>query len=190
MDTVEVGYPAETLGRLPGMDVFIVADDPDLIGIPGVRRDIMIIVAPEMTVFEQDPIHGSVFEQLLAALSDPGKVFFVHHFVALDIKQPVARTGFFGDVRLMGMFHPAGVFVQVPYRMDDPDLAGVDAPDLLERFVVRIAVADGYDEFVTNGEDRQDRLPDGIIEFGGITHHSKSADSHGPVFVILLYSFY
>lgn len=105
----------------------------------------------------------------------------MHHFVALDIKKPVARTVGLGDVGLVGMFHPPGVFVQVPHRVDDPDLAGIDASDLLERFVVRIAVADRYDELVTNREDGRDRLPNGIIELGGITHHSKSADSHGPV---------
>ena len=60
VDTVELGYPAERLGRLPGVDIFIVSDDPDLIGIPGVGGDIVIVVAPEMAVFEKDAFDGFV----------------------------------------------------------------------------------------------------------------------------------
>jgi hypothetical protein len=52
MDAIEIRDPPERLGRLPGMDVLVVADDADLIGIPGMRGDKMILIPPKMTVLK------------------------------------------------------------------------------------------------------------------------------------------
>jgi hypothetical protein len=82
------------------------------------------------------------------------------------------------------MFHTPGVFFQVPDGVDDPDLIGADAFDLFEGMVVRVAVPEGYYEFVDEGEDGGDGLPDGIIELGSVAYHSKSADGHRSLFKI------
>ena len=114
-------------------------------------------------------------------LADLGEIGFVNHFVTLDIEEPVAFAGGFGDVGLVGVLHAPGEFVQVPNCVNDPDLVRADASDLFEGAVVGIAIAHCDYEFVANGENRSYRLPDGVIKLGGVTHHSKSAYCHGPV---------
>ena len=60
MDAVEFGDAAEGLGLLPGVDVLVVPDDADLIGVPGMAGDVMVVVTPEMAVFEEDAFHGRI----------------------------------------------------------------------------------------------------------------------------------
>lgn len=151
MDAVEFGNAAERLCGLPGMDILVVANDPDLVGVPGVGRDMMVVVSPEVAVFEQDPFDGGIVEQLFAALFDAGEVFFVYYFVGLDVKKPVAFAGIFGDIGLVGVFHATGELVEVPDGVNDPDLVGADAFNFFEGSIVGVAVAYGYDEFVADG---------------------------------------
>jgi hypothetical protein len=137
-----------------------------------------------MSVFEQDTIHIRFVKQFLTALANAGQIFLMDHFIALDVKEPVAGTGRLGDIGLVGMFHPAGELIQVPYGIDNPDLGGPDTFDLFEGMVIRIAIPQGDDKLVNKGQDRADRLLDGVVQFGGIAHHGKSANGHSPVFII------
>jgi len=53
MDPVKSGYSPERLGRLPGMDIRFVADDPYLLPVPAMTVLIVIIVSPEMNIIKQ-----------------------------------------------------------------------------------------------------------------------------------------
>src|SRR5580658_5492617 len=151
MDTVKLRNAAEGLGGFPGVDVLIVSDDPDLVGIPGVRRNIVVVVPPEMTVFEEDALYFVLVQQFLTPAANPRQIVLMDHFVTLEVEEPVAGTGGLGDIGLVGMFHPAGEFVQIPDGMDNPDLVGPDTLDLFQRTIVRVAVTQGNDKFVNEG---------------------------------------
>jgi len=106
----------------------------------------------------------------------------MHHLVTLHIEEPVPFAGFPGDVRLVGMLHTPRIFFQVPGSVDDADLVGADAADLFEGVVIRVTVPEGHDEFVDEGQDGSDGLPDRIIQFGGVAHHGESTNGHVRVF--------
>jgi hypothetical protein len=106
-------------------------------------------------------------------------------FIALEVKEPVAGAGGLGDIGLVGVFHARGGIFRGPSGTDDPDLVGADAPDLFKGLVIRVAIAQGDDKFVNEGQNRADGLLDRVIEFGGIAHHGKSANGHIPVFIVL-----
>ena len=57
MNTVKFRNSAERLGGFPGVDLLIVADDPDLVGVPGMGTNIVVVITPEMALFEQDALH-------------------------------------------------------------------------------------------------------------------------------------
>jgi hypothetical protein len=52
MDTVKIRYPPERLGRLPRVNIGVITDDPNLVRVPGVRSDMVVIITPKMPVFE------------------------------------------------------------------------------------------------------------------------------------------
>src|ERR1700743_232419 len=106
------------------MDVLVMTDDPDLVGIPRMRSNIMVIVPPEMPGFKKDALDRNVIKELRATLADPGNIFLMHHLVTLQIKQPIPTAGGLCDIRLVRMLHAAGIFLEVPNRMDDANLVG------------------------------------------------------------------
>src|SRR5579863_8661470 len=138
MDTVKLRNSAERLGGFPGMDLLIVTDDADLVCIPGMGPDIVVVIPPEMAVFEQDALYFFLAQQFLTALTDPRQIVLMDHFVTLEVEKPVAGTGGLGDIGLVCMFRAAGVLVQVPDGIENPDLVGPDAPDLFERMVIGV----------------------------------------------------
>src|ERR1700743_3714662 len=127
MDAVEIGYPAEGLCRLPGVDVFVVPNNTYFVGIPGMGGDVMVIITPKMPVFEKNTFHRRVMKQFLTTLANLGQVFFMHHLVTLNIEQPIPFTGGFGNIGLVGMFHTTGIPIEVPGSMDNTDLVRADA---------------------------------------------------------------
>lgn len=104
------------------------------------------------------------------------------YFVTLDVEEPVAFAGGLGDVGLVGVFHPAGVFVEVPDGVDDANFVGIDAPDLVEGFVVGVAVSQGDDELIDNRQDGGNCLFDGVIKLGRIANHREATDCHSQIF--------
>jgi hypothetical protein len=142
----------------------------------------VVVVTPKMAVFEQDSLHFFFMQQFFAPVADLWKVFLMDHFVALKVKKPIAGTGGLGNIGLVGMFHATRVLIEVPNGMDDPDLIRSDILNLRKGIVVGVAVAKSDDKLVDEGQDRTNGLLYGVIQFGGIAHHRKSANGHVPVF--------
>ena len=59
-DAVEVRNAAEALGRPEAVDVRVVADEPDLLLVPGVTVVGVLVVAPEVHVVEEHPVDALV----------------------------------------------------------------------------------------------------------------------------------
>jgi hypothetical protein len=166
------------------MYLFTVTDNTDLIRIPGMGSNIMIVVAPEMLVIEEQAFYRMIRQQLFAASPDDGQISLVYHFVALQVEEPVAFAGFLGDIGLVRMFHSPGIFVKIPDGMNDPYFVGPDALYLVQGPVIFIAVSKGYDEFIHERKNGSNRLFDGVIKLGSISYHGKSADGHVVRFIL------
>ena len=122
IQSVEIGDPAKALCRYPGMHIGQIPNDANLFLVPIVAHVVVIVVPIKVNIIEEQAFHLLVRQQLAAPVLYHWKEAFVHHFIGLYIKEPVPRAGLHGYVGLMGIFHAARVFLEVPDRVDDADL--------------------------------------------------------------------
>src|SRR5690606_18401381 len=101
------------------MDFREVANDPDFLLIPAMLMREMVVVSIKVDIIEKESFYAMVIQPLFTLLDDYWKIIFMNHFIGLHIYEPVPGACFLGDVRLMGVFRPAGEFFQIPYGIDN-----------------------------------------------------------------------
>src|SRR5687767_10759545 len=104
------------------MDLRIVPHDPDLMLVPAVRAMMVIVVAPEVEIVEQQTFYLRVIAQLRAPRDDRGMIILMQHLVGLQIEKPLAPAGVLRYVGLMRMLHAAREGIDIPHRVDDLNL--------------------------------------------------------------------
>ena len=146
------------------MDVGVIPDNADFIGVPAVAVMIMIIIAPKMFITKQKAFNPFIPKQLLAADPNNRMVFFMHHLVSLYIEEPVPSAGLHGDICLYGIDGtPVAVFF-IPNGFYNIQFGALNRPDRFECGVITVSLAYSHHELIDYGKNRFNSFHNRIMQ--------------------------
>ncbi len=152
----------EALSALPAPDRRGVADDPDLAAVPVVRPLYPRVIAPEVVVVKQEPLHVLTPVVLPDSLPDPSIILLVENLVGLEVQTPGGGALVQRQVGLVGVGGSVYEPGRIPDGPDDPYPGVADSLDHGYRIVG--TVADVHYELAHQRQGGQDGLPERIVK--------------------------
>lgn len=138
----------------------------------------VVIGAIKMEIFKEEAVDGLVVFVFMTGLNDFGMILFMHHFIGLNIKGPVARRvdQMKGLVGLNGKDFTVFSQCRIPNRIDSFNFAVVDPFD--EVICCVVAVTDKDNHFINNRKYGANRFDNRVLILHSVFDDSEPGYFH------------